>query len=163
MRGRLILLSLALIILALLAAALFVADAFREQRRSVERQIGETARALSLVVDREVGQRRLLAETLALSPALKAESWSEFDALARAAARGHEAWVVVSDSKGQQLVNTRAPVGQPLPLMLARPTNLWAGTLPGGSRLSNLFMGPLVKRPVIVVSLEVPRRGGGRA
>jgi hypothetical protein len=82
-RGRLVLLSLALLIPAILASGLFVADSYRQQRSFIEKQIQETARALSLVTDRQLGQQRVLVRTLALSSSVKAEDWAAFDALDR--------------------------------------------------------------------------------
>ena len=57
-----------------------------------------------------------LAEALSRSPALLDDNLDAFEAEARRAFRaGADAWVLVSDTDGQQLLNTFAQPGQPLP------------------------------------------------
>ena len=64
-RGRLMLLTLGLVLSGLLAGAFLLWDSYRNTRAAFDRQLLETARALSLVVDRELGQAAAFNKALA--------------------------------------------------------------------------------------------------
>jgi signal transduction histidine kinase len=160
LRGRLVLLTLAVLIPALLTASLLLLDAYRQQRRSLELQLGETARALSLVLERQVGQDRVLLQSLAASPALKDGDWAGFDAVAREASGRSGVWVVALDGEGQQRVNTALPLGANLPLTpLAGMT--WSTPAEAPVRVSNMFPGPVVGRPITIQTMQVHQSDGG--
>jgi signal transduction histidine kinase/CheY-like chemotaxis protein len=154
-------LVLAVLIPALFTAALLLVDSYRQERASISRQMIETARALALVVDRQIGQDRVMLEALAASPSLKAGDWAAFDAQAREATRNTGNWVAVSVD-GVQLVNTHVPLGAALP----RSTNagiIWSQR-PGQRLLvSNLFYSRLSHTPVLALAFRLPRPGGGVA
>ncbi|MCC2652886.1 MAG: integral rane sensor hybrid histidine kinase, partial [Microvirga sp.] len=59
-RSRLLLLTLVLLLPALAAAGMLVYAGYRHDRQAVEKHLQETARALSLVVDRQFGQAEAL-------------------------------------------------------------------------------------------------------
>ena len=161
LRGRLVLLTLAVLIPALAVAALLVSDAYRHERNSLAQQMTGTARALSLVVDRQIGQQQVLLKALTTSPYLAAHDWRAFDLQARAALAGSDSWVVVVDPGGQQLVNTRLPWGTPLPRMSAQAMNVSSATPADAStRISNLFAGAVVHKPVMAVDSQVAEPGG---
>jgi signal transduction histidine kinase len=74
------------------------------------------ARSIAAAVDSELGTYVALAQALSRSPALLDDSLDAFEAEARRALpTGEEAWVLVSDTGGQLLVNTFFQQGQPLP------------------------------------------------
>ena len=74
------------------------------------------ARSIAAGVDAELGKYVALAEALSRSPALLDDNLDAFEAEARRAfPAGAEIWVLVSDVDGQQLMNTFAQPGQPLP------------------------------------------------
>lgn len=153
-------LVLAVLIPALIASGLLIWTVYNQQRNFVERQMAETARALSLVVDREIGQREVLLEALAASPYLKTEDWAAFDALAREATADSGAWIVVFGSDGLQKVNTRLPPGVPLPKGARRAPGLsWTKTESGRMQVSNLFHGSVVKEAIISFNIPVERAG----
>src|SRR5918997_5278945 len=97
LRSRLILLTLVLLIPALAAAGIIVYAGYRHDRQEVEKHLQETARALSLVVDRQFGQAEALLWALSTSPQLLEKDYAEFDARARAAIRLPDTWIVVAD------------------------------------------------------------------
>ena len=72
LRLRLILLTLAVFVPALVTALWVIHGAYDSERASLERGLRETTRALSLVVDREMSQRETIARILADSPYLDA-------------------------------------------------------------------------------------------
>jgi signal transduction histidine kinase/CheY-like chemotaxis protein len=159
LRVRLVTLVLAVLIPALITAALLLANAYRHERASISRQMIETTRALSLVVDRQIGQDRVLLEALAASPALKAGDWAAFDAQAREATRDTGNWVAVARD-GVQLVNTHVPRGATLP----QSTNAgitWSQRPGQRLMVSNLFYSRLSRKPILALEFKLPRPDGG--
>jgi signal transduction histidine kinase/CheY-like chemotaxis protein len=151
-------LVLAVLTPALLTAALLLVNAYRQERASISRQMSETARALSLVVDRQIGQDRVLLEALAASPALKAGDWEAFDAQAREATRTTGNWVAVG-SGGAQLVNTHVPRGAALP-QSANTGITWSQKPGQALRVSNLFQSRLSHTSILALELLLPRPDG---
>ncbi|MDP3767939.1 MAG: sensor histidine kinase, partial [Dehalococcoidia bacterium] len=70
------LLVLAVLVPAIVAFGVLVWKSYGEQRRLVEAQIVETARALSLAVDRDLRKNEVLLQALASSPALARGDWA---------------------------------------------------------------------------------------
>ncbi|KRB52169.1 MAG: ATP-binding protein [Pseudomonadota bacterium] len=158
LRARLVVLVLAVLIPAVMTAGLLMWTVYRQQRQSVERQMTETARALSLVVDREIGQKEVLLEALASSPYLLTNDWAAFDAQARQATRRGDTWVVVFDADGLQRVNTRLPLGAPLPKGAGRAPGLtWSQTDNGRMQVSNVFHGSVAKEYIVSFNVPVER------
>ncbi|WP_147022596.1 sensor histidine kinase [Microvirga aerophila] len=157
LRSRLILLTLVLLIPALAAAGIAVYAGYRHDRHEVEKHLQETARALSLVVDRQFGQAEALLWALSTSPQLLEKDYAIFDARARAAIRLPGTWVVAADDE-KQVVNTLLAPGSPLP---AVPNNDYRkGLVPGTIRISNLFMGTAAKRPAVGIDTLVTTQDG---
>ncbi len=74
------------------------------------------ARSIAAGVDSELGTYVALAEALSRSPALLDDNLQAFEAEARRALpAGEDAWVLVSDTDGQQLMNTFLEPGRRLP------------------------------------------------
>ena len=74
------------------------------------------ARSIAAGVDAELGKYIALAESLSRSPALLDDNLDAFEAEARRAfPAGGGTWVLVADVNGQQLINTCAQPGEPLP------------------------------------------------
>jgi hypothetical protein len=87
LRSRLVLLTLVLLVPALLSAGVILYAGYRQGRQEIERHLQETARALSLVVDRQLGQTEALLWALSTSPQLLAKDYADFDVRARVAIR----------------------------------------------------------------------------
>ena len=156
-RGRLVLLTMVLMAPALIVGGAFLWDAAKRERQAVETQLGETARALSLGLDRQIGQDRELLAALATSPLLRIGNYSAFDAQARQAAPPG-VWIVVQAPDGQNLVNTGMSRGAVLPKTPSSPATLWSSESQG-VRVSNVFLGP-TGRPQIVVRRDTTGGGG---
>lgn len=114
-RGRLIMLTAVVIVPAALLAANLIYEAHRNEREAVERQLSETSHALSLVVDRQLGQSEALLTALATSPSLKQRDLAAFYQQAREALPDSGRWIVLTGADGKQLVNTLLPYGAALP------------------------------------------------
>ncbi len=157
LRSRLILLTLVLLVPALATAGMTVYAGYRHDRHEVEKHLQETARALSLVVDRQFGQAEALLWALSTSPQLKEKDYAGFDARARAAIRIPGTWVNVADDRGQ-VVNTRLPPGSPLPLIDNKDHR--KGLTVGMVRVSNLFSGFVAKQPAVGIDTLVTADDG---
>ncbi len=159
LRSRLVLLALAILVPALCAAALTLYAGYRHARQEVEKHLQETSRALSLVVDRQLGQAEALLWSLSASPMLRSGNYAGFDALAREAIRIPGAWIVVEEP-GRQVVNTRLPPGTTPPE--TGITDHWKGLAPGQIRVSNLFTGYVTKQPSVAVDTLIDTGAGQR-
>lgn len=142
---------------AVLLAGWLVYDVQQQQRQALERQLSETARALSLVVDRQIGQAEALLQGLATSPHLARGDYAAFHAQARAAMTMPGKWIVLEDTDGQQLVNTRLPWGEPLPKGTLPPLAYAPILAQGGTHVSNLISSRVQQSPVLAIGVPVFR------
>jgi signal transduction histidine kinase len=116
-RSRLLLLVLSVLVPGMLGVAWLVAHTFKAERLANERALRDTARALSMVVDQELGQRamrvRLLAQSRWLDepPPLTPQALASFQQQAQQALNGLDGWIELR-APGQKLFDTRQ--GSPL-------------------------------------------------
>ncbi|USQ98622.1 sensor histidine kinase [Caulobacter sp. RL271] len=157
-RGRLVLLSVSLLVPALLSMGLLLATADRESRGQLYQQLVTTARALSGAVDRQAAVGISVAETLATDQALLNGDWADFHARAQRVAQKRPGWIVVSDLDGQQILNTLKPYGEPLPRS-PRANELTNALLAGRSKISDLRQGKVSGKPVITVATPIMVKG----
>jgi signal transduction histidine kinase len=121
-RALLLLLVLSVILPAAVATVWTIAYTYRTERALLERNLRDSARALSMVVDAELSNRAAIAKVLALSSLLDAGSaasasdLASFGQRARLALGDSGAWVELSASD-QVLLSTRppAPAGHAAP------------------------------------------------
>lgn len=119
--------ALAWLIVAVLTPALALAFAFGAwnihlQAAATDQGLQNTARALSLAIDRDVGSILSALTTLASSPYLDSHEFRRFHEQALAATLPFGGWVVLTDRVGQQVVNTKRSFGDPLPTASAPDT-----------------------------------------
>jgi two-component sensor histidine kinase len=157
-RGRLVLLTVSLLIPAVLSMGFLLAGADRESRGQLYQQLVTTARALSGAVDRQATVGVSVAETLATDQALINGDWAAFHARARRAMERRAGWIVVADANGQQVVNTLRDYGQPLP-RIKRTREEASAFSAGRSKVSDLLAGPVAGKPVITVGTPILVKG----
>ena len=115
-RSRLLLLVLALLLPALLGVVWIIGSTFRAERDANTRTLRDSARALAMVVDRELRQRSTLARLLAQSslldgaPDISREQLRQFEQHARRGLIGIEGWIELREA-GRVLLDTRLPAG----------------------------------------------------
>ena len=158
MRGRLVLLTVSLLVPALLAMGFLLASADRESRGRLYQQLVTTGRALNGAVDRQAATGVSVAETLATDQALIDGDWAAFHARARRAMERRSGWIVVADATGQQVINTLVPYGSPLPRIQRTPAETEAFSA-GRNKVSDLLEGPVAGKPVITVGTPITVRG----
>ncbi|MFZ0572649.1 MAG: HWE histidine kinase domain-containing protein [Rhodomicrobium sp.] len=115
--ARIIAIVLALAVplnLVIVAVVWHLAEVASETQRT---SLLYTAQSVAATVDAKLGEYIALAKVLGSSPALLDGNLAAFDAEARRAfASAPDAWVLVADLNGQQLINTASRPGQSLPL-----------------------------------------------
>ncbi len=160
-RARLVMLVLSFLIPGLLLTGFLLWDLQRAGRQVQERQLMATARALSLVVDRQIGEQVATLQVLATAPSLKRGDWRAFYAQAREAVHDENSWVVVRAKGGPRRLNTRLPFDAAVeePARAVGP-EYWGGERDGAS-VSNLFDGTAAFPPVVLVRRSVILDDGG--
>ena len=117
------------------------------------------ARSIAAGVDAELGTYVALAQALARSPALLDTNVEAFEVEARRAVpTGADAWVMVSNADGQQLMNTFAEPGQALPRR--NPVAIAAQRRAFATRsvvISDLFRSPLTKNWIATIDVPISR------
>lgn len=115
LRTFLILFALALSI-PLLGLAIFALNRMASlEQNATERRVLQIADDLADDIDRELERAVVTLETLATSPTLALGDLASFHAQAGRALRRDKAGILLIDRNYQQVLNTRAPFGQPLP------------------------------------------------
>jgi PAS domain S-box-containing protein len=146
-----------LVLLICTAAALVIYQVDRFGRAQAEQQLLATTRALSLVVDGEHKRYQAILDVLSTSASVEREDWDEFDRRARRVLPGPQAWVVVADRAGRQLVNTRLRRGATLPEGVVPPA-VWAELDRNGKRICDLAQGRIERR-ILCVDRGLMREG----
>lgn len=125
-RSRLLLLVLSVLLPAVLAALWVIFQTYHAERAALERNLRDTTRAMTTVIDRELTQRAAIARVLASAqglqqaPAVGPEALRQFETQARASMDGLAGWVELR-SQTQVLVDTRrAAFAPPQPAPAAR-------------------------------------------
>jgi PAS domain S-box-containing protein len=161
-RSRLLILVLALILPAVGVSAYLLRASYEDARQTAERQLLETARALSLVMDRQIGQSRVLLQALAAVLPADDRHLQDFYVAAQRATAGTGSWAVLTEADGHQLLNSRYPWGAPVPQAAAATAQVihWTPIEGGPAAISTLFMGGRLPQPLVAVRSPVPGPGG---
>ena len=157
-RRRLLILAGVSLLPAALAGTLLLTYTYLEERAAAAAQLQSTARALSIVVDRQLGQAEALMQALATAPSLLNGDFENFDKQARAANPIPGSWIVVRDTAGAQRINTRLPPGSPLPHDRGVKEQI-SGLVAGGPHVSNLIQASNTGKPVFGIDIPVSRDG----
>lgn len=117
-RSRLLLLVLSVLLPSGLGVAWLIGRTFQAEREAHERTLRETARAMSMVIERELMRRATIAQVLAQSsrldefPALSPQALNQFTLQARRALVGIDGWLELN-APGRTLLDTREPAPPP--------------------------------------------------
>ena len=137
------------------AVALFVNE-YRAGREQQKKDTIQTARALVQAVDYHLLRVQAIAQALSRADSLLSGDFSRFHQHAREtlALAGLSTNVVLRDEYGRQLLNTAVDYYKPLP-PLAAPEQVRGVFATGKPTISEVFIGPVLKRPVISVDVPV--------
>jgi len=155
LRRYLIILA-ALTIVPLVGFTTWIAlEMHREARARAERSLTETARALSLAVEREVTSMVSALESLATSTDLDAGNLASFYKQAAALRTTQPEWatIVLAEPSGATLLDLRHPHGTPLPPLALAPADLERRSI------SDSFPSPDGQGRLLAIRLPVIRAG----
>lgn len=158
-RFRLTLLVLVCVLPVWVTVGFFAYHSYQQKRRAVAASVLETARALSLAVDRELANMQASMKALATSPSLSLGDMAAFHRQAQSVLRDYPGGdIILADASGQQLVNSFVPFGKPLPSRNL-PEAVRGIYRDGKPVTSDLFRGAVTGRPLISVDVPVFRGG----
>src|SRR5712692_7149739 len=128
----------------------------RQAREATERGLVDTARAVSVAVDRELGGTIAALKVLGASDHLQRGRPLEFYDFARDAVATQPAWqnVVLYTASGEVLVNTLLPRGTP-PRPLGNVEPVSRAIRDRTAAVSDLFTGRITNRPIVSVVVPV--------
>src|SRR5215472_9647089 len=129
-----------------------------DQQTQIKQDVETQVKNLLWDVDRQIGAIQAELQVLAVSPSLQDEDFSAFDRQMRATLKIDGTSIVLHDTKGQQLLSTNRPFGERLP----RATNTEMHdrvVATGQPQISDLIMGAVLRRPILVVGVPVFRDG----
>ena len=163
MRRRVLFIVAAALVPALLLAMLVVGYDYyqRERQRELLDSLG-TARAMAAAVQAELNGVKAALFALGTSPLLAADDFAGFHAQATAALKDQKlANVALLGPDLRQKLNTFRPYGTPLPAR-GGPESLKLVFSTGEPVVTDLFVGPLVKQPLVAVGVPIRRDGDVR-
>ncbi|MFN3610788.1 diguanylate cyclase domain-containing protein [Tepidimonas sp.] len=141
-----------------LAAYLAVVN-YRLERERVYAESLMRARQVAADLDRELAAMESGLKVLASSQFLAQDDWERFHAQARQAVPTQIVYnYVLTDEQGRQVLNTVVPWGSPLPSR-GTPPEIAGVFLTGETVLTDLFIGPVVQRPVLAMGVPVWQDG----
>jgi hypothetical protein len=129
-----------------------------DQRTQIKQDVEHQVENLLWDVDRQIGAIQAELQVLAVSPSLQDGDFAAFDRQMRATLKINGTSIVLHDTQGQQLLSTNRPFGEPLP----RATNTEMHdrvVATGQPQISDLIMGAVLHRPILVVGVPVFRDG----
>lgn len=166
LRSHLVRLVLATAVPLLLFAVMVVLLYAAGQRENIKRGVMATASALAIALNRELSGTIGALEVLATSQYLDAGELRGFFEQARRALEAQgDRWltIVLADPSGQPRLNLLTPFGAPLPKEVATSeiATPWIkeAVATRSPVVSNLFVGPVVRRPLVSVLVPVVRDG----
>jgi len=159
-KNQLFFLVLSVLIPASIAGMLTIWYVYQEEKTSQETGLMEAARTFSHLVDNELRSRQNILRTLANSPSLASGDMATFYEFAKKTAPTPETAIILIDPSGQQLLNTRQPLGSNLPSQrTASIKELMQRDGGKSSLVSDLFFAPIGKRYDFIVQIPILEGG----
>ena len=142
-----------------LIAGYLVFNAYVSKRNQMNRDMLETARSMTMVVDRELTSVQAALLALATSPSFDNGDFASVHRQTLELLKSYPgADIIVADATGQQLVNSYRTYGTPLPKR-NNPDIVRSIFETGKPIVSNLYFGAVTKRPLIAIDVPVFRDG----
>jgi hypothetical protein len=159
-RRQILFLIAASLVPAILAAiALIGWDYYDRERAREVRDSLATAHAMAASVDAELSGIKSALFALASSPYLETDDFAAFHRQASAALKEQElANIALLDASLRQQLNTFRPYGEPLPAQ-GNPEQLRLVFTTGRPVVTDLFVGPVARQPLIAVGVPLRRNG----
>ncbi len=130
------------------------------EREAAHRSVYETAKSVSLAVDRELSNAQATLQVLAVSEKLANGDLQGFHERLSRNPRVTESWTLLYDASGRALVNSGVPWGTAMPLR-SRPDDSARVLAQNRPLVSDVFTGALSRRRVVAVDVPVQVGAGG--
>jgi signal transduction histidine kinase len=156
-RAHLALMSAVILLPVVILSVVALAILLRAEREAGQRGVRETARAITLAVDRELALAETRLKVLATSRRLTDGDFDDFARQAALALNDDRSWIILFDDQMRQVVNTRYPEGggrSRANLEYAR--RVMASGKPG---VSNIYKGAMSGAPIVTVDVPVEVAG----
>lgn len=162
-RRQILFLLVASLVPALLAAVALIGWDYYDRERDREvRDSLATAHAMAASVDAELSGIKSALLALASSPYLEKDDFAAFHRQASAALKDQQfANIALLDESLRQRLNTFRPYGDPLPAQ-GNPEQLRLVFATGRPVVTDLFVGPVARQPLIAVGVPLRRDGAVR-
>ncbi len=159
LRSGLVLLVVAALLPMLVFAGWLVARTADAQRSAVEERGRHLAQTLTVAIDRELTSMASALQVLALSQQVEDGDFAGFhhqalEVLHHKDIRREGIHILLVERDGQQLVNTRRPLGEPLPRS-ANSDMVRRVVETGQMQVSDLFTGAIANAPLVAVGVPV--------
>jgi len=139
---------------ALVSAVLLYAN-FNLERTNVQHKTALVAHAVLADLEREMAAIESALKTLATSQELASGNLKAFhERASQALASGIVYNYLLTDAQGHQVLNTLKPFGSPLPTT-GTPEQLASVFTHGTTVLTDLFVGPVTRKPAIAMGVPV--------
>jgi signal transduction histidine kinase len=157
-QARLTVLTLVAVLPLVALSTFAILRAVDAQRAQIQQDLAARVENLLADVDRQISAIQASLQVLAVSPSLAASDFFAFDREMRAALKIRGTSIVLHDTAGQQLLSTNRPFGEPLPH--ATNTEMHDRVVATGEpQISDLIIGAVLRRPILVVGVPVFRDG----
>jgi signal transduction histidine kinase len=156
-RARLTLMSAVILLPVVILSLAALLILLKAEREAAQRGVRETARAMMLVVDRELAIAETALKVLATSRRISDGDLADFARQAAAAGTGDTSWVILFDDQLRQVVNTR--FAEATGLKRTNAAYLEAVVASGKVGVSDLFDGAVLKAPIVTVDLPFESAG----
>ncbi|WP_337268208.1 sensor histidine kinase [Oryzifoliimicrobium ureilyticus] len=113
----LIAMVLAIVIPIFVFVGLLLAQLEANQRRILRQETAEDARALAQTIDRQLQEMATTLRLLSSAPELESGDLKVFYDRTETILTGNNIYLIAVDPAGQQMLNTRLPFGNPLPVI----------------------------------------------
>lgn len=148
---------LPLLVLAVLLGTVRLAHLHTDEATQAE----QLAHRLARQVDDVLGDRIQALTLMASSPLLQQDQLADFHRLGQAFRQQYGSEVLLADDQGRMLLHTGMRFGAPLP-PLPHPQGRAAASQAlstGKPAVGDLFIDPVVKRPLVAIAVPVPAAG----
>ncbi|MFC1456098.1 sensor histidine kinase [Microvirga arabica] len=127
---------------------------YRAEQQAVDQRMQETARALSLLLDREIDKSVLAMRVLSQSPTLASGDFEAFYRRVKDVGLADPSWIALFEPSGRTLFNTSVPYGVRLPDS-NRTDALRQVQETRRARVSDLYVGSLTGQRLIAIDVPV--------
>lgn len=161
-RSKLVLLVTACVLPASLMAVVLITHDYQRTRELLLTNLMGTARAMVSVVDRDMTSIESSLVALGTSPYLANRNYRAFyhqaQSVLKIQAEQGDINIALLDLSGRQYINTRRPFGTPLPSR-SRFKGIEAVFDTGKPVISDLFVGEVTRRPLLVIGVPISLKG----